>query len=373
MSLPTALLLARVPVEALQRQALKEILESGPAGEPMSNQQAARHLQARYMLHLAEASFPTQDGALVPAAGPCGSCPKRTGNQPELFQDVRGTDICTDPTCFQSKRAAWAARQLATARAAGRTIIDGKAAQRIAPHGGQHLDGYVRPTDRCPGDGKRRTYQQLLGSRIQPSVLSVPSTGEVIEVLDRKVIAPILKERGLAAATANANSQERERRAKAKQEAEFRRHLFQAVRVKSPAALGRPELEQVAVAFFSRHGHETRKRLARTWGWQVPKNLEHDGFRGGDLARRYLAKVSDGELAQFLLDAVYVTELQVSPWGAGEATELLASAKRLRIDVDSIRRGDSTEEGSSVATGKVIKLRSKRTVGATRQPLPKRR
>jgi len=56
----------------------------------MSDREAARHLEDKYMLAVAEASFPTADPDLVKAAGPCGTCPKRTGNQPELFNDVRG-------------------------------------------------------------------------------------------------------------------------------------------------------------------------------------------------------------------------------------------------------------------------------------------
>src|SRR5262249_41512167 len=106
--LATAFLLARIPTEELQKQALKDITERAEGCDPMSPQQAARHLQTRYMLCLAEASFPREDAELVPAAGSCGSCPKRTGNQPELFKDVQGADVCTDPACFQAKREAWA-------------------------------------------------------------------------------------------------------------------------------------------------------------------------------------------------------------------------------------------------------------------------
>jgi hypothetical protein len=68
------------------------------------------------MLRLASAGFKTEDAELVPLAGACGPCPKRTGNQPELFGDVKGADVCTDVACFRRKIAAHAERVIAAAK-----------------------------------------------------------------------------------------------------------------------------------------------------------------------------------------------------------------------------------------------------------------
>jgi hypothetical protein len=38
--------------------------------------------------------------ALLAKAGTCGACPKRTGNQVDLFGDVK---VCTYPVCFVAK------------------------------------------------------------------------------------------------------------------------------------------------------------------------------------------------------------------------------------------------------------------------------
>lgn len=90
-----ALLLARIPA-SLQGAAFR-------ATKGMTYRSAAALVQRDYMLQLADAPFDTADAALVPAAGACGACPKRTGNQRELFADVRGADVCTDPACFKGK------------------------------------------------------------------------------------------------------------------------------------------------------------------------------------------------------------------------------------------------------------------------------
>lgn len=118
LSASTALLLARIPNDKLQAQALKENTQDRWDG-PMSYRAAAEHIQNNYMLRLSDAGFKTEDPELVPAAGACGACPKRSGNQKELFGDVKGADICTDTVCFAAKRQAHAARVMAVSVGAG--------------------------------------------------------------------------------------------------------------------------------------------------------------------------------------------------------------------------------------------------------------
>jgi ParB/RepB/Spo0J family partition protein len=103
----TALLIARIPMAKLQTKALNEILH--PNGriddEPMSYRKAKEWLQQNYMLDLRKAIFMTDDAKLVKVAGNCSKCPKRAGNQPEVFEGVDAS-VCTDPECFKEKTAA---------------------------------------------------------------------------------------------------------------------------------------------------------------------------------------------------------------------------------------------------------------------------
>jgi ParB/RepB/Spo0J family partition protein len=103
----TALLIARIPLAKLQTKALNEILR--PNGrvddEPMSYRKAKEWLQQNYMLDLRKAIFLTDDAKLVKTAGNCNKCPKRAGNQPEVFEGV-DANVCTDPECFKEKTAA---------------------------------------------------------------------------------------------------------------------------------------------------------------------------------------------------------------------------------------------------------------------------
>lgn len=194
----TALLVARIPVPELQKKATKEITEPAWNGEVMSVRSAAEHLQRRYMLRLADAPWPTADAQLVPAAGACTACPKRTGNQRELFSDVKSADVCTDPSCFDQKRAAWQVRARAEAEAAGREVITGKQAKAIKPHeNSSYLSGYVRLSDPCYDDPKSRTYQALLGKGASgAALLEDPKTKDLVPVMRTAAVTKALKEKG---------------------------------------------------------------------------------------------------------------------------------------------------------------------------------
>lgn len=55
------------------------------------------------LLVLKSAPFDKRDAQLVPAAGSCADCPKRTGHNKLLFADFKAADSCTDPACYASK------------------------------------------------------------------------------------------------------------------------------------------------------------------------------------------------------------------------------------------------------------------------------
>jgi ParB family chromosome partitioning protein len=69
-------------------------------------------MEQNVMLLLKEAPFDKRDAELVPAAGSCLDCPKRTGHNKLLFADVR-QDACTDPACYQAKVDAHVAKAIA--------------------------------------------------------------------------------------------------------------------------------------------------------------------------------------------------------------------------------------------------------------------
>jgi len=115
-----ALLLAKLPTDQ-QEQALSACFKEVYNGsqKPARILLPVRNLQfwidANILLVLKDAPFNKRDPQLVPAAGSCADCTKRTGHNKLLFGDDLGRqgDRCTDPTCFQAKVSAHVAKTVA--------------------------------------------------------------------------------------------------------------------------------------------------------------------------------------------------------------------------------------------------------------------
>ncbi len=126
-SASVALIIARIPVPSLQVKAANEVAPytGNPEIEPMSAREAARHIKGRYTLYLTGAIFNKHDEKLVKEAGSCMKCPKRTGNQKEVYEDISDEFICTDPDCFAEKLAAHEAKKVAAAVKEGVPVYEG--------------------------------------------------------------------------------------------------------------------------------------------------------------------------------------------------------------------------------------------------------
>src|SRR6185437_7908462 len=70
-------------------------------------------IEQNVMLILKDAPFNKRDAQLVPTAGSCADCPKRTGHNKLLFSDLGKQDACTDPACYQAKVSAHVAQVIA--------------------------------------------------------------------------------------------------------------------------------------------------------------------------------------------------------------------------------------------------------------------
>ena len=194
LSTSNALLLAGIGA-ARQPQVLAEIVH-GEGGEPWSYRQAAEHVQHYYMLPLGGARFDREDAKLVPAAGPCTLCPKRSGANPDLFDYVKSADVCTDPPCFEAKTRAHGAQLLAQATQAGVRVLTGAAARKVMPYSEHSLDGtgYLvldKPAEALTGTrqnlstllGKDFTGGMLLQTDDQDLPINVATRADVIAAL----------------------------------------------------------------------------------------------------------------------------------------------------------------------------------------------
>lgn len=334
----TALLLARIPVEAVQKEALKKLTTERWGGQVMSVRDAQELIHREYMTRLSDAGFPTEDAELVPAAGVCSACPKRTGNQPELFGDIKGADVCTDPTCFKAKREAHVVRAIAQAEAVGQRVISGKEAKKVAPYGADssNLHGYKTLDAKSYEDPKGRTVRQLLGKDYQPTLLQDPDTGKLVKVAPEADVKKALKDAGVKTVSSG-NPEQSAREKKAKIERTFRQSLFAKVRENYPLALARADWNDLALAFIHEMQQETTKQLFNLWGWEPAKEQYGNGnYRKAAVA--LIPKLSGAEMSRLLFDCIFVSDLQVSTWSDAKPEKLFAAAKRFKVNVEQLRR-----------------------------------
>ena len=202
----TALLVARAPAY-LQADIARDIMKPDHKGEPMSYRQAQTYIQQRYMLQLKTAVFNIKDASLVPAAGACTTCPKRTGANGSLFEDVTVADTCTDPKCFDGKKQAHHAAVAAKAAAKGQTVIQDKEARELMPHSYSTPKGYKLLDNKDYINNSYTSLRRIIGKDQLPTPVLIvnPHTQELQEALPEKVANKLLKEATQRATAAKAN------------------------------------------------------------------------------------------------------------------------------------------------------------------------
>jgi ParB/RepB/Spo0J family partition protein len=176
---------ARVPTHKLQLRAIEALTHKDGQGETLSARQADLWLRTNLMLKLETAPFDTKDAKLVAQAGACQVCPKRTGANPELFEDVGSADVCTDTTCYHDKVQAHTDRIVERARKKGIEVIDGEEAAKVKPYPGTAwMRGYENADDKVSGEGVSTSLRELATPHELKKIklLIDPHTHQAIEV-----------------------------------------------------------------------------------------------------------------------------------------------------------------------------------------------
>jgi len=97
-----ALRLSRLTAQ-VQKACMEDFTDGRAADVNFSMGEVDSWLNRHVYLQLAKAPFDTADANLVPKAGSCQVCPKRSGANKLLFSDFKEQDVCTDPACYESK------------------------------------------------------------------------------------------------------------------------------------------------------------------------------------------------------------------------------------------------------------------------------
>jgi len=323
-----------------QKQALQEcfpnhrtaaaILKDRDA-EAVTVRQLREWVEREIHLDLRNAPFDPQDESLLPVAGSCAKCPKRTGNNPLLFPEVRQKTICTDRACYRRKVEALIQIRVKPLEAAGEKPLHVSHAPAWQT---SHRNSEVLY------EGQFRTARKKTECpHTKPAVvIDGPDAGKLLHVCrDEKCPTH-------ARATRYQPSPQ-EGAARAKEvlaeriEKQTRIRMLHAIRQKLPATLPRPDLEMTALDYFERLGHDNQRRLCRVYGWEEKKTRASWGGSTVDyrtIAEKAIRGMRTQEIQHLLVVCALVSDLYFPGYNAQQAlakdSKLARTATRHKID-----------------------------------------
>jgi ParB family chromosome partitioning protein len=303
--------------------------------DAVSVRQLREWIEREIHLDLKNAPFDTGDNNLLPATGACTVCPKRTGNNPLLFPEIRNKSLCTDPACYRSKVQALVQLRVRPLLEHGQKPVQVSEvpqwqAYTKAPN--TLYEGQYRRAER-EGECPETQVAVIVDGHKAGTVLHI-CTNEKCKThrkFSRYELSP----------------QEREQRRKlalairVRKESSLR--ILEAVRQKLPAEWARLDFEMVALDYFRRLGHDNHHRLFQVYGWEEKKSQTSWGGSTVDhekLAQAHIRAMTTAELNRFMVACALISDLYCAGFSPGEAlskdSNLMRTALRYKVDAAKI-------------------------------------
>lgn len=164
-----------------------------------------------YDARLDTAPFSMKDTKLLPAAGSCATCPKRSGNQAQLFDFSSNgdhKDRCGDMTCYQAKLAAHIERQKEQVLSIGGRVLTADESKKIFCGGSQlpWNSPWLDLDARCYEAPEQPTWRSLLGDLCPAPVLGFTSQHRPVLLTDKATALAILEKAGRDPASLHAKA-----------------------------------------------------------------------------------------------------------------------------------------------------------------------
>ena len=321
----------RALAECFPQHRTKAALLKDKKAEAVTVRELRQWIEREIHLDITNAPFDAQDEALLPAAGSCARCPKRTGNNPLLFPEVRQKSICTDRACYRAKVEAFVQIRVKPLESAGEKALrvsQTPSWQARNPKADVLYEGQYRKAQKkaeCP--------------QTKPAVVvDGPNAGTLLHVCsDEK--CPV------HAKNTRYQPTPQEKAARAKQalaeriEKQTRARILDAIRKKLPATLSQSDLEMTSLDYLQRLGHDNHRRLCRVYGWEEKKTKASWGGTTVDyenIAGKAVREMKLQNLQHFLIVCALVSDLYCPGYNSRETlakdSNLARTAARYKID-----------------------------------------
>jgi ParB family chromosome partitioning protein len=300
---------------------------------PISVRELRDWIQREIHLSLAQAPFDVNDPTLLPAAGPCTTCPKRSGSNPLLFADtIKRPDICTDPECFHKKKDTLVELRIRELHQAGEEPL------KVSD---SHLFYGQKP---LPGVLYRPDYHDAQAGDCPDTVAAVVVEGN--RAGTKLHVCTNSKCKTHAVHSIGLSPEEKAERKKQAAELrilqEYRKRLLQEIYKRVPGQLSRYELSLVALRCFDLTGHDSQHRIFKFFAWEVAKPKDGGCVDYPKLASAMLDSMTTAEIGRFLVVCALSSDLYCPTYVSGAAltkdSKLAKEAARYRVNPDKVLR-----------------------------------
>lgn len=319
------------------------------SGREISVSELQDHIARNYSQNLANAPWKLDDATLVPDAGACTTCPKRSGTEPDLFNDVDGKNVCGDAKCFETKHSAFV--QLRYNASVEKTRDGNGDADPVVPVAFRYSN-------------EKRKGEPSLASPLMQDEFIVVRSGSKCDSAERAFVvdgghsektgaeinicrdAKCKVHRGVSLSSGRTASQAERARAKKLRDEKIARGAVLAATLSlftKGRSLTRRDREEIALGVFGRLWNDAEKPVLAMLGIDPktvakPKYLavsDYASDRDKAIAG-WIEKASDAQLNVLLLACTY------TPLTNGDSPstrkQLDAFAKRHAINVDKVRK-----------------------------------
>jgi ParB family chromosome partitioning protein len=336
-----ALLIAKLPASQ-QQEAFSAAFRGLWTSEGNSQvlipvRELAAWIESNILLQLASAPFDKQDETLVPEAGSCVNCPKRTGFNKLLFPDVR-KDSCTSPDCFRAKIDASVRKTLETKP----QLLQISAAwnsREGAPLGrNQYVELEIRKPKPNGASTKLSACQKPCEKMAEAIVMDGGKRGQVVKVCADPACRTHHPNTPSPQQVERERAEERKRIEKEKLAITTRHRVLATILQRVSAPLKKADLLAVAHYLIGHLSYSQVPALAKRHKVEAKK----DSASAQELLAKQVGRYDEAELCKLLLE-ISLLDSAYQRSTASRDDVLMDAAKRYRVDAEKLQKAVSTE------------------------------
>jgi ParB family chromosome partitioning protein len=312
-------------------------------------------IETNVLLQLGSAPFDKQDDKLVPEAGSCANCPKRTRFNKLLFADVR-KDSCTDPQCFRRKIDAHVSKtveskpQLVQISSAWNT-------REGAPLGrNRYVELEIKKTKSNGASTKLPPVQKPCEKMAEAIVMDGGTRGQVVKVCADPSCRVHHPNTPSPQQVERERAEKRKRIEKEKLAITTRHRILATILQRVSAPLKKADLLTVSHYLIGHLSYSQVPTLAKRHKVEAKK----DSPSAQELLAKQLGTYDESDLCKLLLEISLLDSAYQRSTGSRDDV-LMDAAKRYRVDTEKLQKAGA-KEFAAKRDKKAVKPKVRRSV-----------